>query len=172
MTQEKVEGALQGKQGKQGKGKHRGQGPKQPQLSRAAQRDKDRADKLTKKLARAEKPDTAVVDKRALETNATVALLGKNDYLVDQLRKKVGFDRSINIADAMNVLQINQSIRDLLSVQNALVCHVLGVDYEPPRGMDVPKVDASTVNTAELLETLTTIVSSVQKVVEAEPKAA
>jgi len=96
--------------------------------------------KLERKLELAAKPDQAVVSRKALETSALVAIVGKNDFLIDQLRKRLGFDPTINVAKAISLINLNGLIRDLMNLENAAICESLGRAYEAPRGMDAPRL--------------------------------
>lgn len=161
MTIANEQGNEQGK--KQGKKKPaRGQGG-QPQLTKEQKRQRN----LDRKIERAGQPDTAVVSRKALETNAMVALLGQNDYFIDQLRKKVGYDPKINVESAMNLLQINGAIRNIVAVANAAMQYALGMNYEPPRGLEVSKVNPKELDLTKILASLQEIVTEAEATVPA-----
>ncbi|WP_224962739.1 hypothetical protein [Geomonas subterranea] len=163
MTTEIAQGKEQGK----GQKKAKGQGG-QPKVNKALQRAELQQKKLDRKLTRAAQPDTAVVSRKALETNAMVALLGQNDYFITQLRNKVGYDPKIEVSKAMNLLQINGAIRNIVAIANAAMQHTLGMTYEPPRGLEVTKVDPAKLNLEKILEGLQTIVTAAEATAPAE----
>lgn len=154
----------QGKGPKQHKGQGKGQGKGQAPKTRA-DRDADKKKKLDRKIERAGQPDTAVVSRKALETNAMVALLGQNDYFIDQLRKKVGYDPKIKVEDAMILLQANGAIRNVLAIVNAAMQHALGMTYEAPKGLDAPVVKPAALNLKQLLAALQEIITEAQETV-------
>lgn len=159
-------GKEQSKQAKQAKG----QGG-QPKLTKAQERANNKQRKLDRKIERASQPDTAVVSRKALETNAMVALLGQNDYFIDQLRKKVGYDPSINVEAVMRLLQINGAIRNVVAITNAAMQHTLGMTYEPPKGLQVTKVNPGALKLNEILISLNTIVADAEATAPAEDTA-
>lgn len=152
-------------QGKR-QGKKRGKGQGGKPVDRVAEKQK----KLDRKIERAAQPDTAVVSRKALETNAMVALLGQNDYFIDQLRKKVGFDTKIDVEKAMTLLQINGSIRSVVAIANAAMQHTLGMTYEPARGLDVPTVAPGELNLKKILAALQEIVTEAEATAPAPAK--
>lgn len=154
-VKEPAKGREQGK--KQAKG-HGGQS----KLSKAQERADNQQKKLARKIERAGQPDTAVISRKALETNAMVALLGQNDYFIDQLRKKVGFDQKINVEEAMTLLQMNGAIRNIVAVANAAMQHVLGMTYEPPRGLEVSRVNPKELDLKKILVALQEIVTEAE----------
>jgi len=154
-VKEPAKGKEQGK--KQAKG-HGGQ----PRPNKAQERAANQQLKLDRKIQRAAQPDTAVVSRKALETNAMVALLGQNDYFIDQLRKKVGFDQKINVEEAMILLQMNGAIRNIVAVANAAMQHVLGMTYEPPRGLEVSRVNPEELDLKKILASLQEIITEAE----------
>lgn len=149
----------QAKEPRQGRKQKRAKGQGgQPQLSKAEKHQL----KIDRKIERAAQPDTAVVSRKALETNAMVALLGQNDYFIDQLRKKVGYDTKINVEDAMTLLQINGAIRNVVAVANAAMQHSLGMTYEPPRGLEVSHVSPKDLDLKKILASLQDIVTEAE----------
>lgn len=154
------------KAGKGQGGRAKSKGPKT-----SADREADKQKKLDRKIERAGQPDTAVVSRKALETNAMVALLGQNDYFVDQLRKKVGYDPKIKVEDAMFLLQTNGAIRSVVAIVNAAMQHALGMTYEPAKGLDVPKVNPGELNLKKIFDTLQEIITEAEATAPAPAQA-
>ena len=151
--------------GQGGQGQKAGKGPKT-----RAEREVDKQKKLDRKIERAGQPDTAVVSRKALETNAMVALLGQNDYFIDQLRKKVGYDTKINVEDAMILLQTNGAIRNVVAIVNAALQNVIGMSYDPAKGLDAPVVNPAKLDLKKILETLQAIITEAEATMPAKVK--
>lgn len=169
MDTKEVTGNEQVKGQRHGKGQG-GQKPKGPKTR--ADRDADKKKKLDRKIERASQPDTAVVSRKALETNAMVALLGQNDYFIDQLRKKVGYDAKIKVEDAMILLQTNGAIRNVVAIVNAALQNVLGMSYEPAKGLEAPVVKPAELDLKKILDTLHSIVTEAEATVQVKTKSA
>lgn len=148
------------------KGQEQGQRKAKGKMS-DAERTADKLKKMDRKLERAAQPDTAVVSRKALETNNMVSLVGNNDYLTDQLRKKFGYDPKISVDDAVALLKLNHLSRGIMSIINAGMQHTLGMRYDPSRAMiGEPIVNASKVDFKAMMVVLEKLVEDAQATVE------
>lgn len=168
MKTETEQGKEQGKGPQKAKGSQKAKGQGGQPAVKAQKRAEQQQRKLERKMTRAAQPDTAVVSRKALETNAMVALLGQNDYFIDQLRKKVGYDPKIDVSKAMNLLQINGAIRNIVAIANAAMQHTLGMAYEPPRGLEVATVDPAALDLEKIHDSLQAIVTAAEATAPAE----
>ena len=94
------------------KGKNRG-----PQAQEQQRPKYTREQVLEHKLKQVTEEGYDVVPRRALETNAMIALVTKNDFLVDKLRDRIEQDTRIDTASAVELLKKNRELREELNLQ-------------------------------------------------------
>lgn len=95
------------------------------------------AQRLDDKLAAAARPDTSVVTRKALDTNAMINLLGSNDYYMYQIRMNVGINPDITMEKAAEIFEKSRDIKLKLNELNQEMADLLGKEYSAPRSMDI-----------------------------------
>jgi hypothetical protein len=96
------------------------------------------AERLARKVENAKRDDMDVVSRRAMETQDTINLLRSNDYIIYQLRQKLGRTNGVPIGVAAQFLERNENLRKEMNLLNAEICKAMGTPYRAPRGFANP----------------------------------
>ncbi len=121
----------------QGQQQKQGQKNQPPKMSREQRTEQ----KIARQVDLVKSGNYSAVPRRALETNAAIVLLTKNDFLVDRLRDRLVSDPTIDIEKGIAALKKNQEIREELNALNAEICALMGMEYEAPRGFELANND-------------------------------
>ncbi len=99
-----------------------------------AQREAKRKDRLAKKVERASRPDTVVIARTTLDTNEMADLVGANDRLMNQLRRKLGFRKELTTEKFSELFARSQKIKKDIHDFNKEIARITGEKYVAPRG--------------------------------------
>ena len=91
------------------------------------------AEKQQIKEDRAKEPDTAVINKKALETSTTITLVETNDYYMTLLRSQsIGRASRIDTKTTIELVARLEAIQDDLNLLNMDLAKVLRKNYRVP----------------------------------------
>lgn len=99
-----------------------------------ARREEVRKERLAKKVERAQRPDTVVIARTTIDTNEMADLVGANDRLMNQLRRKIGFIKALTPEKFHELFERSQEIKKNLHEFNMEIAHLIGEKYVAPRG--------------------------------------
>jgi alanyl-tRNA synthetase len=99
-----------------------------------AKREADRKDRLAKKVERASRPDTVVIARTTIDTNEMADLVGANDRLMNQLRRKIGFVKALTPEKFSELFARSQEIKKNIHDFNKELARITGDKYVAPRG--------------------------------------
>lgn len=91
-------------------------------------------ERLDRKIAKASRPDTVVISRTTIDTNEMADLLGANDRLMSQLRRKLGYVKALTPDKFHELFERSQEIKKNLHEFNMEIAHLIGEKYVAPRG--------------------------------------
>lgn len=99
-----------------------------------AQREAIRKERLARKVERASRPDTVVIARTTIDTNEMADLVGANDRLMSQLRRKIGYRKELTPAKFAELFERSQNIKKEIHDFNKEIARITGDKYVAPRG--------------------------------------
>ncbi|MDD3293940.1 MAG: hypothetical protein PHG20_04560 [Geobacteraceae bacterium] len=99
-----------------------------------AQREAIRKERLAKKMERASRPDTVVIARTTIDTNEMADLVGANDRLMNQLRRKIGYVKALTPEKFAELFERSQKIKKDIHDFNKEIARITGDKYVAPRG--------------------------------------
>jgi len=99
-----------------------------------ARREEVRKERLARKVERASRPDTVVIARTTIDTNEMADLVGANDRLMAQLRRKIGYRKELTPAKFAELFERSQEIKKNIHDFNKEIARITGDKYVAPRG--------------------------------------
>jgi len=99
-----------------------------------ARREAERKERLAKKVERASRPDTVVIARTTIDTNEMADLVGANDRLMSQLRRKIGYRKELTPMKFAELFEKSQEIKKRIHDFNKELARITGEKYVAPRG--------------------------------------
>ncbi|MRR55419.1 MAG: hypothetical protein EG822_13075 [Deltaproteobacteria bacterium] len=97
------------------------------------QKEKERKERLDRKLDRAARPDTVVISRTTMDTNEMADLVGANDRLMNQLRRKIGYVKALTPTKFEELFNRSQEIKQSIHEFNKELARITGDRYVAPR---------------------------------------
>lgn len=97
------------------------------------QKEKERKERLDRKLDRAARPDTVVISRTTMDTNEMADLIGANDRLMNQLRRKIGYVKALTPTKFEELFNRSQEIKQSIHEFNKELARITGDRYVAPR---------------------------------------
>jgi predicted metallopeptidase len=97
------------------------------------EKEKDRLRRLNNKLDFAARPDTVVISRTTMDTNEMADLVGANDRLMNQLRRKIGFVKALTPTKFEELFIRSQEIKQTIHEFNKELARITGERYVAPR---------------------------------------
>jgi hypothetical protein len=99
-----------------------------------ARREEVRKERLAKKVERASRPDTVVIARTTIDTNEMADLVGANDRLMSQMRRKIGYRKELTPEKFAEMFDRSQKIKKDIHQFNKEIARITGEKYVAPRG--------------------------------------
>lgn len=96
-------------------------------------KEKERKERLDRKLDRAARPDTVVISRTTMDTNEMADLVGANDRLMNQLRRKIGYVKALTPTKFEELFNRSQEIKQSIHQFNKELARITGDKYVAPR---------------------------------------